>query len=165
MNISGIDFESIVDGEGFRTTIFTSGCKHACKGCHNKLTHDFNYGQEFTVKVQNKIIDYVRDVRFIRGITLTGGDPMYSAKELLLFVKRFKKINPTKNIWIYSGFTYEEIIEDQAMNALLRECDILVDGKFDINTRDTTLQFRGSPNQRIIDIQRSLEEKEIIEWD
>jgi anaerobic ribonucleoside-triphosphate reductase activating protein len=159
-----VEYDSIVDGVGVRAVLFVSGCLHKCKGCHNPETHDFNFGKEFTIKMQNELIEYCkRDM--VNGITFSGGDPMYNASNLLFFAKRFKAECPDKDIWIYSGFTYEEILEDNNMKRLLKECDILVDGKFEVNNQDKTYSFRGSYNQRIIDIFESLASKSIITWE
>lgn len=155
MNISGIIYESVVDGVGIRNTIFVSGCRHGCALCHNKQTWDFNYGYEFTEDIQREFINKSKNNPLISGITLSGGDPMYSAKELLPFIIKYKQENPNHNIWIYSGFTYEEIMNDDMMKQLLLECDVLVDGLFMNNLKDLTLKFRGSLNQRIIDIKNS----------
>lgn len=163
MKYGGIEYDSIVDGLGVRAAVFISGCYHNCPGCHNPKTHDFNYGKEFTAEVQNEVIKYVKkSSEYVDGITLTGGDPMYSANELLFFVKKFKAECPDKDIWIYSGFTYEEIIENKDMKRLLKQCNVLVDGLYDENQKDQTLSFKGSYNQRIIDIWESLTSKSII---
>lgn len=150
MNISGIVYDSIVDGTGIRNTIFVSGCLHKCKNCHNPETWNFNYGYEFTKEKQKEFIDRCKANKLLDGITLSGGDPMYSAKELIDFVLEYKKELPNHTIWIYSGFTYEEIKKDNNMNELLKLCDVLVDGPFIEELKDITLQFRGSSNQNII---------------
>lgn len=163
MNISGINFESIVDGEGVRVVIYVSGCKHNCKGCHNPETHSFDAGQPFTESLQKSIIKYLLKTPFISGITLSGGDPMYSAESMLSFIREIKK-NIATSIWLYSGFTFEEIQTDKTMAALLKEVDVLVDGEFILEQRDPTLRFKGSQNQRIIDVQQSLKNNKIILW-
>ena len=150
MKISGIVYDSIVDGDGIRNTIFVSGCRHNCFNCHNPQTWNFNYGDEFNVYSQNKFISDCKRNILLDGITISGGDPMYSAKELIPFVKHFKEECPNLNIWIYSGFTYEEISQDETMNELLKLCDVLVDGRYEDDKRDLTLKFRGSSNQKII---------------
>ncbi len=164
MNIAGINFESIADGEGVRVVVFTSGCLHNCKGCHNPTSHSFTAGREFTAEIQDEIIDYIRKTPFISGITLSGGDPMYSAAELTPFVLRVKNEAPNISIWIYSGFTYEEIVSDNNMLELLKICDVLVDGMFVLERRDITLPYRGSTNQRLIDIKASLIKREIVPY-
>ena len=162
MNISGINFESIADGIGVRVVVFVSGCLHNCKGCHNPASHSFTAGRVFTLDLQDEIVDYIHDTPFISGLTLSGGDPMYSAIELLPFIQRLRYELPNMSIWIYSGFTYEEILRDTDMFALLRLCDVLVDGLFILEQRDITLAYRGSTNQRLIDIQSSLTAGEIV---
>lgn len=159
MYISGIIHDSIVDGEGIRNTLFISGCKHNCKGCHNTSTWDFKYGEEFTEEKQNEFILNCKNDILLDGITLSGGDPMYSAKELLSFVKKFKEECPNLSIWIYSGFTFDEIIKDTDMSFLLLYCDVLVDGLYIEELRDVTLDFRGSSNQNIIDLNKGSNEK------
>lgn len=162
MNVAGINFESIADGVGVRVVVFVSGCRHNCKGCHNPTSHSFTAGRPFTPELQDEIIDYIRRTPFITGVTLSGGDPMYSATELLPFVKRIKEELPKISVWIYSGFTYEEILKNADMFELLQLCDVLVDGLFVLEQRDITLAYKGSTNQRIIDIQKTQQGGKII---
>lgn len=162
MNIIGINFESVVDGEGVRVVLYISGCRHNCKGCHNPASHSFTTGRRFTSDLQNEIISYIQNTPFVSGLTLSGGDPMYSAAEIVPFIEHLKSMIPDVSIWIYSGFTYEEICKDGAMFKLLAFCDILVDGEFILEQRDVTLAYRGSNNQRIIDIQKSIQDNKII---
>lgn len=161
MNVVGINFESIADGVGVRVVVFVSGCRHNCKGCHNPTSHSFTVGRPFTPELQDEIVDYIRKTPFITGITLSGGDPMYSAAELLPFVQRIKKELTKISVWIYSGFTYEELLEDAEMFELLKLCDVLVDGMFVLEQRDITLAYKGSTNQRLIDVQASLAANEV----
>lgn len=161
-NIIGINFESIVDGDGVRVVIFFSGCNHHCKGCHNPETHDFNAGRLFSTELQKQIAEYVRETPFISGVTLSGGDPMYSAESIIPFLKELKSLSPASTVWVYSGFTYEEITADPSMRELLGMCDVLVDGPFILEQRDITLSYRGSRNQRIIDVQASQKTGEIV---
>lgn len=164
MYISGINYESIVDGEGVRVVIYISGCKHNCKMCQNPDTHNFKYGKEFTIDNQYDVINYIADTPFIAGLTISGGDPMYSAKELLAFIQRYKrKVN--NSIWIYTGFTYEEILKDEDMFNVLKEIDILVDGLFIEEEKSPLLNFKGSKNQRVIDVQKSIKSNKVIEYD
>jgi len=161
---ANIVFDSICDGVGVRASIFVSGCYHGCPGCHNKDAQDFNYGKHFDAKMQKSVLDYCKD-EYVSGITLTGGDPMYNASGLLFFVKKFKTQYPDKDIWIYSGFTYEQIMQDKDMKKLLNHCDVLVDGLYDKTQKDETLSFKGSYNQRIIDLRATLALKSIITWE
>lgn len=165
MNISGINFESVVDGEGVRIVVFVSGCLHNCKGCHNPTSHSFEAGRPFTEELQNEIIDYINKTPFITGATISGGDPMYSATTVAAFVRRLKTEVKDISLWIYSGFRYENILQNSEMLELLKLCDVLVDGEFILEQRDMTLSYKGSRNQRIIDIQKSLIQKEIILWE
>ena len=165
MNISGINFESVVDGEGVRIVVFVSGCLHNCKGCHNPTSHSFEAGRPFTEELQDEIIDYINKTPFISGATISGGDPMYSAKAVAAFVRRLKTEVKDISLWIYSGFRYENILQNSEMLDLLRLCDVLVDGEFILEQRDMTLSYKGSRNQRIIDIQKSLTQNEIVLWE
>lgn len=161
MNVAGINFESVVDGEGVRVVVFVSGCLHNCKGCHNPASHSFTAGQPFTRELQDEIIAYIQKTPFISGLTLSGGDPMYSAKEITPFIERLRKDVKDISVWIYSGFRFEEILENSEMFDLLKLCDVLVDGEFVLEQRDITLSYKGSRNQRIIDIPKSLSDQKI----
>lgn len=161
MNVAGINFESVVDGEGVRVVVFVSGCLHNCKGCHNPASHSFTAGQPFTQELQDEIIAYIQKTPFISGLTLSGGDPMYSAKEITPFIERLRKDVKDISVWIYSGFRFEEILENSEMFDLLKLCDVLVDGEFVLEQRDITLSYKGSRNQRIIDIPKSLSDQKI----
>lgn len=167
MNISGYINESLVDGIGVRTTIFISGCKHSCDDCQNPEVQNFNNGKEFTLDVQMDIINQIKENPLIQGITLSGGDPMFSAKEVCDFIKLVKNELENINIWCYTGFTFEEIINSKNIHMinLLKMCDVLVDGRFIKNQKDITLSFKGSKNQRIIDVQKSLKNNKIITID
>lgn len=162
MNVSGINFESIADGEGVRVVVFISGCLHNCKGCHNPASHSFTAGQPFTSDLQDKIVAYIKNTPFISGLTLSGGDPMYSAEELIPFVQKLRSEVDGVTVWIYSGFLYEEIKQNEEMSELLKQCDVLVDGEFVLEQRDITLAYKGSQNQRIIDVQKSITDNKII---
>lgn len=153
MNVSGINFESIVDGEGVRVVLFVSGCSHHCKGCHNPVTWDFINGKNFDKNIQDSIFKAC-EYEYIDGLTLSGGCPMCNARELLPFVKSFKEKFPHKSIWCYCGETIEEIMEDPESDKykLLELVDVLVDGKFMLEKKKHNLVFRGSANQRILKI-------------
>lgn len=135
-----------VDGPGLRTSIYFAGCRHECPGCHNSQTWDFSAGDEMTVE---EIMDVVRRNGF--NVTFTGGDPLYSAAAILPLAKSVKEEGYT--LWCYTGFVHEEI-DDPAMLRLLEYVDVLVDGPFIAELRDTTLHFRGSSNQRIIELDK-----------
>lgn len=163
MNYANIKFNDIANGEGIRVSLFVSGCTHHCKNCFNKVAWDFNYGNEFTREIEDKIIKALAP-EHINGLTLLGGEPMEPAnqKGLLPFVKRVKEIYPNKTIWCYSGYLFDKelLSESRAHCAwtkeLLSYIDILVDGKFVDELKDITLRFKGSSNQRVIDVQKSL---------
>lgn len=166
MNYSGIKYSDMINGEGIRVSLFVSGCTHKCKGCFNRDTWDCNYGNEFTEKEQKEIFDYIEKYNFIKGISLLGGDPTYykNIEPLLEFLKKFKQKFPQKTIWIWSGFTWEQIIQDRKKFELIEMCDILIDGKFILEQKDLNLKWRGSSNQRVIDIQKTISEQKIINY-
>lgn len=138
-----------VDGPGLRTSIYLAGCRHRCPGCHNPGTWAFDAGEDMTVEA---IMRRVRDNE--QDVTISGGDPVYSAEALLPLLQQIKAEG--YNIWLYTGFTYEELIEDPARRQLLDYIDVLVDGPYIEALRDTTLLFRGSSNQRLINIPATL---------
>lgn len=147
LHIAGINYESTVDAEGVACTIFFSGCKHFCNGCHSKDTWDFNYGKEISNKLIDMINSEINKRPFLSALVLSGGDPMYSAAEIKEFILKIHI--PNNNIWCYTGFLMEQIIENYEMMELLNLCNVLIDGQFEIEKRDITLSFRGSSNQRI----------------
>ena len=137
-----------VDGPGLRTSIYFSGCSHHCPGCQNPQTWDINAGTETDIEdVLKTIIDNDFDVTF------SGGDPLFQVEEATELAKRIKHIG--KNIWCYTGYTYEQILADSRLSQILPFIDVLVDGRFNINLRDISLRFRGSANQRLIDVHKS----------
>ena len=145
LRISGIVDESIVDGPGIRLTVFTQGCSHNCPGCHNPQSWDFNGGQEMTVQ---QLLDIIKDDEFA-NVTFSGGDPLYQVEAFTELARRVKE-ETGKTIWCYTGFKYEEILEDERLRQILPYIDTLVDGPFVADLRDPDLPFRGSSNQRII---------------
>lgn len=149
LHISGVCYESIADAIGTATTIFFSGCYHHCKGCHSQQTWDFNYGQEVSNEMINTIREEIIKRPFVKTIVLSGGDPFYSAKAINAFLDKLNL--PTYTIWVYTGFKLEELENtiDAYIHMLLDRCDYLVDGEFEIDNRDITLNFRGSSNQQI----------------
>lgn len=150
LHISGVSYESIADSPGVSCTIFFSGCRHFCVGCHSKDTWDFNFGELATDEIAKMISSEILKRPFITSIVLSGGDPMYSPLEVIKFIKKLPINN--KKIWCYSGFTIEEILEDKDKLELLKMCDVIVDGKFEMSKRNITLPFRGSENQRVIKV-------------
>lgn len=152
----------VTNGPGIRTTLFVSGCTHNCEGCFNKEQQDFNYGNEFTKETENEFIEYTKS-RQIKGVNILGGEPMQQIKDdsLLNLLKRIK-IETNKPIWLWSGYKFEEIIIEPKMLELLKQVDVLIDGKFEIEKRDLMLKYRGSENQRVIDVKKSLEQGRVI---
>lgn len=176
MNIMDINPESAVDGEGMRVTVYTSGCHMGCKGCHNPQSHDFNSGIPFTEETMQEILSELNKP-YISGLTLSGGHPLepHNLQEVYKIVKRVKMVFPNKNIWLYTGYTWEyileleEVYEKHEVNCpspfdVVKLCDVLVDGAYIDELRDITLQFKGSSNQRIIDIRKSLAENKVVLW-
>ena len=169
MNYANIKFNDIANGEGVRTSLFVSGCTHHCKGCFNSETWDFNFGKPYTKEVEDKIIESLRPAH-INGLTLLGGEPMEPAnqKVLLELVKRVKKEFPNKNIWCYSGYLFDEELTKPSRayapwtSEFLSYIDVLIDGEFKIDLKDITLRFKGSSNQRIIDVQESLKQNKVV---
>lgn len=152
--------DSIVDGPGLRYTIFTQGCYHNCSGCHNPKSHSIDGGY---LKDINEIIVDIDENPLLDGITLSGGEPMLQIEPLIEICKAVKQRG--LNIVIYSGFTFEQIIKDSKMRSLLELCDMLIDGKFDQDKKSLSLLYRGSSNQRLINIQKSLKEEKVIEYE
>lgn len=157
MNISGYIKESIVDGQGLRAVVFFSGCYHNCFGCHSPQAHDKKYGEEFTEDKQQEVINDIKINPLLSGITLSGGDSFFSADEVIKFVLKLKNEISNINIWVYTGFTIEQLMKKRdSKYELIKLCDVIVDGKFEIEQRDTTIKFAGSRNQRILDVKESL---------
>lgn len=160
IRLSGIHYESFADAKGVSCVLFVSGCKHNCYKCHSPQTHDFNYGKVLDDTMINEINSEIDKRPFLNALVLSGGDPMYSAKGLLPILDKIHVPNDT--IWCYTGFRFEEICEDKQMKKLLKRCNYLVDGQFQFDKRDITLPFRGSSNQRLIDVKKTLAENKII---
>lgn len=155
------------NGLGCRVTLWFAGCSHHCDGCHNQHTWDYNQGRRFLDDdIQEKIYKEVSS-EYIKGITLSGGDPLSqpdeNLKDLLEFLKKFKQDFPAKDIWIYSGSTYENDIQNPIKKSILEICDVMVDGPFIKELYSPDIAFRGSKNQRIIDLQATKQNKQIIE--
>lgn len=153
-----------VDGEGVRCSIYVSGCLFACEGCFNKAIQNFNYGTPYTRELEDQILEDLSQDH-VQGLTLLGGEPFLNTGLCLQLVDRVhRELGDTKDIWSWSGYTYEELIsgtEDKV--ELLNKIDVLVDGKFILAERDLTVPFRGSRNQRIIDVKRSLKAGHAVE--
>lgn len=149
IRVAGIVDGTAVDGPGLRTSIYTAGCAHRCPGCHNEQTWPFDSGEDYTVQ---QLLGRIDQNDF--NVTLSGGDPMYQAQALLPLAKAIKQRGLT--IWCYTGFTFEQLLEIPDAAALLNYIDVLVDGPYVAALRDASLRFRGSSNQRLIDVPGSL---------
>lgn len=149
--------DTTVDGPGLRTTVYCAGCRHMCKGCHNPQSWDINNGHKVDI---DEILAIILADPFA-DVTFSGGDPMFQPQGFAALAKAIKQ-KSCKNIWCYTGFLFEELLEMPAQRALLEQVDVLVDGRFVEALRDEQLRFRGSSNQRIIDVPRSLEKGEAV---
>lgn len=156
MKILNITSPDVNNGLGFRVTLWVAGCNHHCKGCQNP--HTWSYKQGKPLRAVRKDLYEQLDKSYIKGLTVSGGDPLAQSKrdliELYLLLKNIRKRFPDKNIWIYSGYTYEEILQDRFKKLVLSQCDVLVDGPYKHTLRDTSLPFRGSSNQKIINLKK-----------
>ncbi len=155
-----------MDGEGVRCSLYVSGCPFHCPGCYNVAAQNFRYGKPYTQELEDQIItDMSED--YVQGLTLLGGEPFINTQVCLKLCKRVRQeFGDTKDIWSWSGYTWEELQKDSDDKLeLLSLIDILVDGRFLKDKMDLTLQFRGSSNQRIIDVQKSLADRQIVIWD
>ena len=161
VRICGVIRESIVDGPGIRFVLFTQGCEHHCPGCHNPQSHSLEGGYPCSV---DKIFAEFQKNPLLQGITLSGGDPILQAEELVELVKKVKEAG--KNVVVYTGYTYEELLDMQsrrpAIGQLLDNTDLLIDGRFEIQKRDLTLRFRGSSNQRVIDMAKTRQSGQVV---
>ena len=164
MNMAGFYDESISNGLGWRAVLFVSGCPHNCPGCQNKMAQNYSYGEQFD---KQKIIDRICDNSLLKGITISGGEPLCKENvgAVLDFIKDVKKVRPNFNVWCYSGYTIEELKNrnDKITNEALNEIDVLVDGRFVQEKRDPNLKFRGSYNQRILDVKKTIKENQIVQ--
>lgn len=153
----------VINGRGLRHSLFTSGCTHHCKGCFNAATWNFNYGKPYTEELEEQIIGDLNmpDVQ-IAGLSILGGEPFQNVDGLLPLVSRVRSECSGKNIWIWSGYTFEEIVADESRRELLTYCDVLIDGKFILERRNLKLKWRGSDNQRVLDVRESLRTRQAV---
>lgn len=170
MNYGEIKKNDISNGIGIRTSLFVSGCRHHCRDCFNAQTWDFSFGNAFTEQTMIEILEAC-EPDWINGLSLLGGEPFEPENQrvLLPFLVMFKERFPKKDIWCYSGFTFEEItgrVKSRAKtdisDEMLSLIDVLVDGRFEQELKDVSLKFRGSSNQRVIDVKKTLAEKRIV---
>ena len=172
MNYATIKPNDIANGPGVRVSLFVSGCNHHCEGCFNEVAWDFNYGDEFTDETEKTILDAL-SYPHIKGLTLLGGEPMEFVNQtgLLPLVKRVRQLYPEKTIWCYTGFLFDRDIMGEMMKRfpvtqeLVPLFDVMVDGKFELANKDIRLRFKGSTNQRILDVKKSLEAGEVVLWE
>ena len=160
MNYNKIRKMDIADGEGIRVSIFFQGCDFHCKNCFNEETWDWNTGKEFTDEEIDKIIDLAK-FDHINGLSILGGEPMHpkNIEGATKLAKRFREVYPNKTIWAWSGFLFDEYINKKEISKYL---DVLVDGQFVEELRNPNLKWRGSSNQRVIDVQKSLKEGKVV---
>ena len=171
---AGINYESIADGPGVRVAIFLSGCSHKCKGCHNPQTHDPHFGNEITSAVVDDIVNAIKGMPYISGITLTGGDPLYDAEKTanLLYSLKYRLDDrwDKLSIWLYTGYTWQALMDQYYehnnvnIGHVLALTDVIVDSPFVQSCADPTLAFRGSANQKIIDVRKSLKFGIPVNW-
>jgi len=167
-NIKKLD---IANGDGVRVSLFVSGCRNRCEGCFQPETWNFEYGRPFTAETEAAILKAL-EPSYVNGLTLLGGEPFEpeNQRELVKLLRRVRKEYPGKNVWCYSGYTLEQILGDghphcEVSQEMLSMMDVLVDGRFTLALKDISLRFRGSSNQRIIDLKRSRAQGEIVLWD
>lgn len=163
MNYAQIRKYDVANGPGIRTTIFVTGCTHNCKECFNKEYQDFNFGDPWTDKETEMVKDYLNQPE-VAGLTVLGGEPFQNTDGLVPLLKEIRK-STDKDIWIFSGDTFETIKADEKKFQLLKLCDVLVDGPFVNELKDLRLKFRGSSNQRIIKTKDSIEEDKVVLWE
>lgn len=165
MNYAKIKHFDIANGEGVRTSLFVSGCQFHCEDCFNSETWDYNYGNLYTKETENHILLTLQD-RYIDGLSILGGDPLWQDEDgiaqLTKLVEQVKSIG--KTVWIWSGFTWEQLPSLSASKQnLIKLCDVMIDGLYNKTLRDLRLKWRGSSNQRVINIQQSIKEGKVIE--
>lgn len=171
MNYAEIKNCDIANGPGVRVSLFVSGCAHHCKGCFNEVAWDYNYGRPFTEEVENEILDMLKP-SYIRGLTLLGGEPFDPRNQgpIVAFLRKVKKAYPGKSIWAFSGYLFDRDIlpgklgDPAVTEEYLSYLDVLVDGPFVEEKKNLSLRFRGSENQRVIDVPASMEAGEVVLW-
>lgn len=171
MNYGTIKFCDIANGEGVRTTLFVSGCTHCCKGCFQPETWDFSYGDEFTDAVAEQVMESL-EPSYVDGLTVLGGEPMEpdNQRALVPFLEQVKARFPQKSIWVYTGDVYEDLVDPaserrtEVTDRMLACADVLVDGPFVLEKKDISARFRGSSNQRILDLTAMRAQGGVVEW-
>ena len=170
MHYAEVKYFDVANGPGIRVSLFVSGCPHACPGCFNEIAWNYEYGEKYTEEVEEKILKAVSKAE-IQGLSLLGGEPLYPAnlRALLPLLRKMKERLPKKDIWCYSGYTYEELLsregegeEKKELEELFSYLTVLVDGRFIESEKDITLLFRGSKNQRLILVEESRRRGEVV---
>lgn len=163
MRYMKIRAEDIANGPGIRVSVFVQGCSHHCPGCFNPETWDFNGGKTFNQKVKEQFLDLAKSKRIV-GFSILGGEPLQQDKDMLDLVKSMKEKYPDKTIWMWTGYKYEDLDDEQLK--ILKYVDVLIDGKFVKDLKCPNKRFRGSDNQRVIDVQSTLKTKKVqlSEW-
>lgn len=172
MNYAAIKPFDVANGPGVRVSLFVSGCTHRCEDCFNREAWDFSYGEEFTEREMQKILKAL-EPDYIKGFSLLGGEPFEPRNQEVLadVLQKIKEVYPEKNVWCYTGYTFEtdllsgRLCDYAVTEKMLKNIDILVDGKFIKELKNLKLRFKGSENQRIIDVKKSMEENKIILWE
>lgn len=162
MNYAQIRKYDVTNGPGVRTTLFVSGCTHNCKECFNIEQQNFKYGNEWTKKVEDEFINNCLNPNVV-GISILGGEPLQQDIDIMLNLLQRIHYETKKPVWLWSGYTYEEIVNDSDKSRLLSFIDVLIDGKFQLDKRNLSLKYRGSENQRVIDVKKSLSLNSAIE--
>lgn len=162
MKYAGIIIDDVQNGSGYGAVYFSQGCSHHCKGCQNPETWDFNDGKEFNEEILDKLFKFYENTSFATRLTLSGGDPIDTYEQSAYIARKFKNKFPKHKIWLYTGYNFDDIKDKKELRELFSLIDVIVDGEFKQELRDITLQFRGSSNQRIIDVKKSLNQNKII---
>ena len=163
MNYHNIEVDSMLNGEGLRVVLWVAGCEMRCVGCQNPETWDKDGGIPFDLDAENELFEALNK-DYISGITFSGGHPLMECNrpEVYRLIKKCKELYPNKTIWIYTGYTWEEIQEMPDAKAIVDQVDVLVDGKFVLYLKDNNLEWKGSSNQRVIDVKKSLDKGKIV---
>lgn len=166
MNYHKITKFDVDNGQGIRTVLWVSGCSHNCYKCHNPQTHDISNGILFDNSAMTEVLNSL-NYDYVKGITFSGGDPLHTnnRNKIAEISSKIKEIYPNKDQWLYTGYIFEQILKSNEMINAIKNIDILIDGRFEFDKRDITLKWRGSSNQRIIDVQRSLKKGSIITYE
>lgn len=171
LRYAGIEYDDVANGIGLGAVFFTQGCPHQCPECQNPQTWSKDGGMKFTDSVLDQLMQYYYDIPYASRLTLSGGDPLANPELTYRIIFKFKTIFPQKAVWLYTGYKFEDFAfnvpatqNEALIQKIVRLCNVIVDGKFEIDKRDITLQFMGSSNQRIIDVQKSLKSNQTVLW-